>query len=384
MPLLTNTFDSFGLDIGDRSIKAAYVHSHGSDYSLESFGSTSVAEGVFNNGVIEKPEELKRCIGTLLRGVSGKRIPTRYAHVCLPETQAFIKLITLDTPSQEELPALIREILPNHIPVEPDECYIGWQVIKLENKEETGAQDTLEVLVGVVPKAISDAYTKTLLFSGITPLSMQIEAEAILRSLLPSKSEYADPVAIIDIGATRSSFICYDKNTIQFTVSIPLASYDITRVISKQLELNMEEAEKAKRICGLDPNRCERALDGVLSPMMKTLTDALKKNIAFYNEHFSYSKPITSLVMCGGGSNLLGLAETLHRALPDIAVLPGNPLINLLCGRDHEHKKKNARLTLNFLNAESGADTYHVPPQFDPEQAVSYTTAIGLALSNVM
>ncbi len=57
MQLLTNTFDSFGLDIGDRSLKVAYVKKRGTDFELKSYGKVDIPEGVFSQGKIIKPDQ---------------------------------------------------------------------------------------------------------------------------------------------------------------------------------------------------------------------------------------------------------------------------------------------------------------------------------------
>ncbi len=377
MPLLTHTFDSFGLDIGDRSMKAVYCKQKGTDYTLESFGTINIPEGVFKNGEIIQPQELPKYIHQLLQKVQGKKISTKYAHVCLPETLAFVKLIALKADiDPKELPAHIRESLPLHIPIDPDDVYISWQILPTE------AGNPIQVLVGAIPKKVSDMYIQVLLQAGITPLSLQIEAEAILRSLLPMQATYEEPIAIVDFGATRSSFICYHNNTIQFTVSMPVSSDELTRIIADKLQLTHEEADKAKHVCGLDSERCENALNDILEPSITLLIDAIKKNLNFYTDHFQNAAPITSIMLCGGGSNLIGFPELLNERIKDINIVRADPLVNVVRKRKQTHAEHNMKHGLNFLQQSAPEYQYHIPEQFTVSDATTYTTAIGLALSN--
>ena len=54
MQLLTSTFDSFGLDIGDRSLKAAYIKKHGSDFKLNHDMEASASWGVIMSSCFKR------------------------------------------------------------------------------------------------------------------------------------------------------------------------------------------------------------------------------------------------------------------------------------------------------------------------------------------
>src|SRR3989338_5264170 len=126
MPLLTDTFDAFGLDIGDRSLKAAYVSGRRSAAVLKSIGAVEIPEGVFDAGALIAPDMLCEHVQKLLAASGPKKIKTKYVHACLPETQTFLKLLTFENVSPEELPAAIREELPRHVPLAPEELYLDW------------------------------------------------------------------------------------------------------------------------------------------------------------------------------------------------------------------------------------------------------------------
>lgn len=347
MPLLTDTFDAFGLDIGDRSLKAAYVRRSGKRLVLKNIGSIEVEEGVFDRGALMKPDVLCRHVRQLVAATRPKSISARYVHACLPETQTFIKLLSLPDTSADELPAAIREELPRHIPLSMDELYVDWAV--LPKQTESG----LAVLVGAIPKKTSDAYTAALRQCGLVPVSLQIEAQAMLRALLGAEPPDDKALAVVDIGATRSSFVLYDRGSIQFTVTIPVASEDATAAIAAKLAIPMEEAERAKQTMGLDPQKGSGMVRNILMPLVSELRDAIQKNAAFYEERFAGSRTIKTVLLVGGGSLLPGLLEELQLALPGAAISFGNPGARLWRGEE---------LGLN----------------------PSYTTAIGLALSNTL
>lgn len=382
MPLFSNNFEAFGLDIGDRSLKAAHIKKIGSTPSLVSYGALALSDDIFDKGEIKKSEALSASLKQLVAAVHGRKITTPYVHACLPETRTFIKLLTISCPTLGELPAKIREDLPNHFPVAADELYLDWQIVA---PPAGGLPDNLyKVVVGGVPRAIADSFTSSLLAAGLTPVTLQIEAEAILRSLLPQADLPATPMAVIDIGATRSSFICFDQGSIQFSTSLSFAGDALTALIAQALKLSWPEAAKAKIVCGLDPNCAE----GIVSEIMGQAVDELglqtKTNIAYYNEHFSHASPITSVILCGGGSQTKHLKEALGEKLGGINVYLGNPLINLVKNLTSVVAKTGGRGPLNFLNPDITFEKIKTSQPLPADLAVTYTTAIGLALSNVL
>jgi len=104
---------------------------------------------------------------------------------------------------------------------------------------------------------------------------------------------------------------------------------------------------------GLDPQKGQGSVRNILLPIVNELGDAIQKNAAFYQEHFSGPRAVKNILLCGGGSLLPGLEEELQLKLPGAAISFGNPAIRIFKGED---------LALNL----------------------SYTTAIGLGLSNVL
>ncbi len=348
MDILTDTFDAFGLDIGDRSLKAVYLAGSGARIRVKSHGQAEVPKGVFDRGTLVAPDKLCASVSSLLASCAPKKITTRYVHACLPETHTFIKLLELPQVSAAELGARVREELPSHVPLSIEDAYIDWTVV---GQNEQGA---LRVLAGAIPKKTSDSYTQALASCGLIPLSLQVEAQAIVRALIDAHAaDTRGPLAIVDIGATRSSFALYDRGSLQFTVSIPIAGEDATELIASKLSLSYEEAEHAKQSMGLNPNKGEGGVAAILGPMALSLADAIRKNCVFYGEHFPGTAPVSGILLCGGGSLLPGLLGTLSDCMPGIAIGHGDP-------------------------------NTHVPNGELAGLGLSHTTAIGLALTHLI
>lgn len=336
--------NNFGLDISGRALRCVYLKKEGKKITVNSFGEIRLANGIIENGEIKKPDLLAKEIEKLLRLANGGRIATKDVIAVLPEPKTFVKVMTTAN-VQTEISELVKEEIKNHIPFSPDEIYLDWQVIYQNQK-------TIKLLVGAAPKDIVDSYTSALEKSGLTPQSLEIEALAITRSLVPE--EDIKPKIIIDFGAIRTGLIVYDQQAVQFTVSLPISGRKITETISQSLKLEWMKAEKAKIICGLDKTKCEGALLKILMGAINQLTTHIKKAIIFYQTNFSGANPIAEIIICGGGANFSQIDKVLAEKL-NLPVRIGNPLTKIT-------PSKKISIPDNKI--------------------LSYTTAIGLALGN--
>lgn len=345
--------DAFGLDIGDLSVKLVQLKNKSlwrksPRFELATYRSTSLPPGLIVNGEIAKPEEVRQRILHLLKGVKNQKINSPWVVACLPESKSFIKLIHTKQSPEELFTEDILALAKNHIPFDnPDDYYFEWQFIPSNLPEDT------QILIGAIPKNISDSYTYLLESLGLGVIALEIEAIALTRSMITAKKDYGEEArAILDIGATRSSLIVFDHNIIQFSTSIPFSGELITIALAQKLHLTYEEAEELKKKQGLNYEKNKDQVLAIMVEMNDQLVNHLNNALNFYYSHFGNANKITRIIMCGGGAALPKLNEILSTKL-NLPVAPGNPWKNLFL-------KKSIELP--------------------PETALSYATAIGLAL----
>lgn len=350
MNLGNKKIPALGLDIGDRSIKLATISKQGQKNVLTNYNTINLPEGLFDNGKILDEQAISKYINKLIAETKGPKIKTPFVYSCLPETQTFIKLISIPEMTDKEIPEAVRWASEHHIPLPLDQIYLDWQIVNHDQ-----AKKQINILVGAVPQEISQTYSSLIKKSELIPLSLEIEATAIGRALIDEKKIMSqdEAIALIDIGATRTSLIIYAYPSIQFTSSLPFAGVDITKTIGKNLSLSIEQAEEAKIICGLDENKCQGALKKVLDDKLQELVEKLNNSFKYYQQNFENSLPIKQMILCGGGSHFQGIEKFLEKEI-QIPSQIGDPRMNCIIKDD----------------------------KFPLNQLLSYTTAIGLALKS--
>jgi type IV pilus assembly protein PilM len=350
---------AFGLDISDLSLKFLMLKKKGKKFSVVSFGESKIEPGMIESGEVKNEEKLAGIIKEIT-----KRVKTKYVVASLPEEKAFLQVIKMPLMSEEDLKSAILFEAENYIPLPVNEVYLDCEIVSSVH----AASKNLDVLLAAIPKRVVDPYLRVLKKAGLKPIAFEIESLSIARALIKDQKT-TQPVLIIDLGATRSSFVIFSGNSVRFTCSIPISGIHFTELIAKNLKVGFEKAEKLKIIHGLreglriklgEKTTLEKVKGKIFEALIPGLVDLvqqIKKYLDFYQAHAYLAGPegkkIQKIILCGGGANLKGLDEFLELELK-IPVEIGNPWINV-------GEVKN----------------------FPKENSLSFTTAIGLALRGI-
>jgi type IV pilus assembly protein PilM len=360
--------EAFGLDISDLSLKVIKLKKRGKFFSLASFVEVEIKPGIVCNGEINDEQSLSKIVKDALSGIKGEKFKTKYAVVSLPEEKSFLQVIQMPIMKEEELEKAIFFDAENYVPMPIDQVYLDYQIIP----SSAGASDHMDVLIAAIPKKNVDSYLSCLKLAGVKPLVFEIESQAISRCLIKNENSQS-PILLIDLGATRTSFIVFSGNSLRFTTSISVSSHNFTEAISHNLGVSEQEAEKLKRKYGLEEKIKLKIGNGttmlkergeIFESLIPSLTDfeeQIKKYLDYYQAHNFHDhlkgagKKIERILLSGGGANLKGLANFLSLELK-LPVELANPWINIL-----PEKLKEV-------------------PDLPFERSLSFTTALGLAI----
>ncbi len=361
----------FGLDISDLSLKIVKLKKRRKSLRLVSFGEEKISPGIIKEGEIKDENKLSDIIKETIKKVKGERLKTKYVIASLPEEKAFLQVIQMPKISEADLKSAIIYEAENYIPIPIEEVYLDYQIVSpLQNQ-----LDHYDILIAALSKAIVDSYLSCLISAGLFPLAFEIESQAISRALIKDEVT-TSPLFLIDLGATRTSFVVFSGHSLRFTSSIPVSSQNFTQIISKNLGINLARAEELKIKYGLEEKIKLKIKDEIeikkergkifeaLVPAIIDLVQQIKRHLDFYRTHASHehlpqnSGEVSKVLLCGGGANLKGLPELLSLELK-IPVEIGNPWINILS----EGKRETSQLKF--------------------EESLAFTTALGLALRGI-
>lgn len=330
MGLLRPFQNAIGIDISDGVVRMVQLQKKGKGFALRSVSARPVPAGFIQEGEIRNHDGVISVLKDLLAQPTFKHPSSRAAIVCLPERKIFTKIIELPNVAPEQFTAALHDGLAQNIPLNLDEAYLDWQYVQLPDAKAK----TVRVVVAVAPQLLVEGYCSVLESIGIIPLVFEPESAALSRVALDPKAPNGSHL-IIDLGATRTGVIITEGDVVAYSSTLPLSGNHLTSMLQMKLGLAAEEAEEAKRICGLDPRKGKGAVRSILEPELKPLIQKIMEVVSFYEEHVSEAMRVQDITLVGGGARLIGLApfiqSTLHLPVrigdwPAIITPPPAPL----------------------------------------------------------
>lgn len=337
----------FGLDLSDLSVKVFQLEKNGKRDVLRGYGSLDIPTGNIEDGRIINREQVVAAIKTILKSPSAKKINSNKVICSLPESKAFVRIITIPKMSEEEAAEAVKWEMEASMPMLLDEVYFDWQFL------ENSGDENQKVLTAAVSREVVDDWMEVLGSAGLDVYGLEVESMATIRSLVENNAGKDETSLIVDLGARRTSFIIAEGIVPYFTSSIPFSSEGINDAIIKALNISDKEAEEAKISNGIERRDEGNPIFKAVSPLLENLVMEITKTMDFYGEMSKRSQEVNRIILCGGGSNMKGMAQYLNERIKKEVVV-GDPWIN--------------------LNLAGGL------PAIDRSVSVRYVTAIGLAI----
>lgn len=337
-----------GLDISDQSVKFVELTRRHGELRVRRYGEKTIPVGAIEAGMIKDEARLISALSALATEEGLSEVA-----MSLPEEEAYVIRLTVPEIDPRELRGSLELQLEEHIPLPVSEIVFDYEILPPAPPLPPGGGYDLSL--SAFPKNIIAAYSKVLAAAGLRPLGAEIEAQAIVRSVVPAE---ADTLAlIVDFGKTRTSFFITRGWNVLFTATTRyIGGEDITKAVEKSLHLSYREAERLKIEQGLLMVK-NRELFFAILPIVSVLRDELIKHYSWWESHQDarqLDRSIEKIIICGGQATLPGLVDYLNLNL-DWPVELGNPWTNLFSLDDY------------------------IPP-INLNQALRYTTSLGLAL----
>lgn len=335
-----------GIDISDRSLKFfQLIEKKGK--IIDGIGEEiELPAGLIEAGRIIQPDKLRPIIDEL-----AKKYKIYRAIVSLPEDHAYTLQLVLPLMKKSEMRSAIAFQLEEYIPLPPDQVVFDYKIVS-----ENFDHKTITVVISALPKDIIDEYTKVFTGTKMVPVAFEIEAQAMARSLLPRNSQ--EVFLIVDIGRVHAGFFIARHDEVLFaSIANNIGGDDVNSIISRQLNISIEEAEKTKNEVGLNREDKNQESFFAVMPVITAIKDEINQRCEYWHDREEYNlceEKISRIILCGGQSSLPGLLDFLQSYF-DIPVELGNPWVN-------------------FYPAELG-----VPP-LSLKESLRFSTALGLSL----
>ena len=263
-----------GLDIGSRSIKAAQVIDSKRGPTLKHFGIVDIAHGAIEEGTINDPESVAESIRQLFKSYN---IRESNVAVSIGGYSVIVKKINVQTMAEEQLQETIHFEAEQYIPFDISDVNLDFQILG----ENESNPNQMNVFLVAAKKEMVNDYINLVNLAGLNPCIVDVEAFALQNTFEANYDIQDDNIALIDIGASKTSLNILKGNSSVFMRDVSLGCGQINQKIMSLIECTFEEAEQLKY--GDSPDRLSAEdLKGIVSSVVADWCTEIRRALDFY------------------------------------------------------------------------------------------------------
>ncbi|MBI1853692.1 MAG: type IV pilus assembly protein PilM [Planctomycetes bacterium] len=316
--MFRKTKSVIGLDIGNHSVKAIELTSHGSTFALTACAQTDLAG----------EEDRARAVANLLRSMD---VHTKRTVTAVSGKSVIVRYLSMIPMTDDELGKAIEFEADKYIPFDVSEVVMDHQKLSNGGAIETHADggDKMRVLLVAAKRTLVDEAVRMVENAGLQPEIIDVDAFALgnafefHRLLNPEAADAASSVAaLVDIGSKKTSVNILRGSDSYFTREIYLGGDEFTSAVAKKLGLRPEEAEEFKK----HPGERENELVEATAQTLEDLGNEILLSLDYYENQFE--SRVEEIYLSGGGSLLPRLVDTFQRVF-NRPTRHWNPLENL-------------------------------------------------------
>ena len=291
-----------GLDIGSRSIKAAQIVESKNGPMLKHFGIVDLAHGAIEEGTINDPEAVSESIQQLFKSYS---IRENNVAVSIGGYSVIVKKINVQTMAEEQLQETIHFEAEQYIPFDISDVNLDFQILG----ENESNPNQMNVFLVAAKKEMVNDYINLVNLAGLNPCIVDVEAFALQNTFETNYSFQNENIALIDIGASKTSLNILKDNSSVFMRDVSLGCGQINQKIMSLIECSFEEAEQLKY--GDTPDKLTPDdLKGIVSSVVADWCTEIRRALDFFYSTYP-EEQIKRIILSGGGANISEFRELL-------------------------------------------------------------------------
>jgi type IV pilus assembly protein PilM len=340
-----------GIDIGTSSVKVVELLRE-DHITLTNYGIIDNLDffGEINSGS-NAPSGLRfsenYIISVLKQLLDTTKIKTDKVVMSIPFFSSFLTVMEMPKASRKEIENAIPFQARSYIPIPISEVVLDWLIIpefsrqntvtdaKISNIASNTAnggngnivsvipdpikKDKISILLIAVPKEIISKYQRIAKALNLKLVGLESESFSLARSLVGNDN---GTVMLVDFGAMNTSLTVIDRGYVFMSHSADLSGKEITKMVSRSLNVQPQRAEELKKTSGVSSVGYEKGLTQIVSPFIEKLVNGIERMNGLFMK--KEGRRIEKIVLTGGSSNLPGLSEYLTKSI-GVEVVIGNP-----------------------------------------------------------
>ena len=296
---------SAGLNISDKSVRFLSFAEKNGVFTVGSYSEEKINPGIVESGKIKDEHRIK----AVLAGLK-KKHELNFIRASLPEGQAYLFPMNIPLVGKKEIRENISSRLEEHLPLGAPEVIFDYEIVR-ENSDGYSLQ------VSAVPYELAESYARIFTESGLSPVSFEIEAQAISRAIV--RGEDLGTIMVVDFGDARTGISVVSGRVTVFVSTIEIGGRELTKAFGEDFSVDIPGAEKIRRSRGLELGGGESRGPKKAMSVAMSLCDELNKQFLHWHDRKNpgnmIPKPIKKIILCGSGADTRGLSDYLARSM---------------------------------------------------------------------
>lgn len=284
-----------GLDIGSRTIKACEIIETKKGKTLDKFGMIDIDSGLIEEGSIREPEVVAGFIRQLYQSQGFRE---HNVAISIGGYSVIVKKINVQTMSEEQLQESIHFEAEQYIPFDISDVNLDFQILG-ENEHNP---NQMSVLLVAAKKEMVNDYVNLAQLAGLNPCIIDVDAFALQNIFEVNYDTKNENVALIDIGASKTSLNILKGNASVFMRDVSLGCGQINQKIAAIADCTLDEADSLK--FG-DPSDkiSQEDLSDIISSVVSDWCTEIRRALDFFYSTYP-DEQIKKIILSGGGGSI--------------------------------------------------------------------------------
>ncbi len=327
-----------GVDLGTNTIKVAQIDQNGNHWVVSKHGEWDTPKDAIKDGVVVDTEAVANALKMALKQA---KIGATSAIIGVAGGTVIVRNVRIPRMPEATLRKSIRFEAGRYVPSSVEDSFIEFEILG------EAPENQMDVLIVAAPREIVKSRVDACAKAGLEVEVVDIEAFAMYRALIETdfNSDLAEQtIALVDIGATTTNVSVISKGVFAMTRSIPQAGNTLTNALQSYFKLEFEDAEKGKSQLDLGvlinaQGPVENPPLRVLQPHIDDLFREIRRSLNYYQSQQTdqgEAKPVTKIIVSGGGARMAGLADYMSHKLNIETVAAGVYDCSRFVGQGHD------------------------------------------------
>jgi len=291
-----------GLDIGSRSVKVAEIIDTKNGPKLKRFGMADIPAGTIEDGAISDPDTAAETIRQLFKS---SNIKEANVAVSIGGYSVIVKKINVQTMPEDQLQETIHFEAEQYIPFDISDVNLDFQILG----ENENNPNQMSIFLVAAKKEMVNDYINLVSLAGLNPCIIDVEAFAQQNIFEANYDIQDENVALIDIGASKTSLNILKGSSSVFMRDVALGCLQINQKIMSLLDCSYEQAELLKFGEASDKMSAEE-LKQIVAAVVTDWCTEIRRALDFFYTNYPDDQ-IKRIILSGGGANIAEFRQLL-------------------------------------------------------------------------